>query len=446
MSAFAGNPLLVDLEDLVRRGLLARRDLKGAPELQCGVADYRAAAAFKEPLLERAARAFLAGVGGREAAGFEAFLRADGPVWLDDAALHAALAAARGGAPWWRWEEPLKRRRASALKAARAELAGEIERYAAIQFLFDAQWRSLRAHAAASGVRILGDMPLYVDAAAADVWARPELFALDGRLEPRAVGGVPPDYFSQTGQKWGNPVYRWRAHRADGFAWWVARLSREAALSDLVRLDHFRGFSACYEIPARAKDARAGAWVKAPGREILAAAAAAMGDLPFVAEDLGVIDEDVVALRDAFDLPGMAVLQFGFGGGSDSPHLPHNYRERLVAYTGTHDNDTLRGWWRTADAAAREHALRYLGVRRGSDAAICGHLVRACLGSVAGLAILTVQDLLGLGSEARTNLPGAPPGASWLWRLAGGALGARRAADIRGLLETYRRVPGASIS
>jgi 4-alpha-glucanotransferase len=446
MSAFAGNPLLLDLADLARRGLIDRRALRRAPQLPRGSADYLRAAKHKGPLLDEAARAFLARGGGELAGELGAFRDREGPIWLDDAALHAALAAKRGGAPWWRWEEPLKRRRERALRDARAELAGEIERYAAIQFLFDVQWRALRERAQALGVRLFGDMPLYVDTAAADVWAHPELFSLDAKLAPRAVGGVPPDYFSRTGQKWGNPVFRWRAHRAERFRWWTARLAREAGLADLVRLDHFRGFSACYEIPAGAKDARAGCWTRSPGRELLAAASGALGGAPFAAEDLGEIDDDVLALRDAFDLPGMAVLQFAFGGDADSVHLPHNHRERLIAYTGTHDNDTLLGWWRTAGPEVRGRVRRYLGLRGDDERAICRRLVLACLGSVAGLAVLPVQDILGLGSEARTNVPGARPGASWLWRLFGGELDARRASGFRRLLEVFGRAPRADVS
>lgn len=429
-SAFAGNPLLIDLAGLVEDGLLRRRDLRDAPASPGGDADYRLAAELKMPLLDKAARALLDGRGGALADGLDAFLRREGPGWLDDWALYAALREERGGAPWWSWEPPLKRRGERALRDARARLAGGIGRHAAIQHLFDAQWRRLREHCRARGVRLFGDVPIYVDTAAVDVWARPELFALGPDLAPRRVGGVPPDFFSGTGQKWGNPVYRWPAHRAERFRWWAARLAREAALCDFVRLDHFRGFSACWEIPARAGDARSGRWVRAPGRELLSAAVAAIGGAPFAAEDLGDIDDEVVALRDRFGLPGMAVLQFAFGGGPDSEHLPHNHRERLVAYTGTHDNDTLLGWWRAADEAVRRHARRYTGAR-GGEASACGRLARACLGSAARLAVLQAQDLVGLGSGARTNTPGAPPGSSWRWRLRGGELDARRAARWR---------------
>jgi 4-alpha-glucanotransferase len=440
LSAFAGNPLLVDLDDLVARGLLERRDLKGATELGRGVTDYRAVAAYKRPLVDKAARALLADRGGALGDRFGAFCRAAGPVWLDDAALHAALSAKMRGAPWWRWEAPYKLRRAGAMRDARDALAAQLDRYRAVQFLFEVQWRALAAHCAGLGVRILGDVPLYVARGAVDVWARPELFALDRDLRPRAVAGVPPDYFSGRGQLWGNPVYRWRAHGKERFRWWTARLARELELADWVRLDHFRGLSACYEIPAGARDARRGRWVRAPGRELLAAAADALGGTPFVAEDLGVIDDDVLALRDAFGLPGMAVLQFGFGDENGAEHLPQNHRASQVVYTGTHDNDTLVGWWLAAGADVRDHVRRFL-CSRGGEREIARRLVQAVLDSVARLAVIPMQDLLGLGSEARMNTPGGPPGESWRWRLRGHELNARRAEEIRKKIEASGRAP-----
>jgi len=441
LSAFAGNPLLIDLEELVARGLLARRDLRGAPDFRRGVADTRTAAAFKLPLIAKAARALLEGRGGALRDRFGAFGEGAGPAWLDDAALHAALSAKLRGAPWWRWDAPLKFRRARAIRGARDALAGQIDQYRAVQFLFDVQWRELAARCAQLGVRLLGDVPLYVGRGAVDVWARPELFALDRELKPAAVAGVPPDYFSTRGQLWGNPVYRWRAHREERFRWWTARLARELELADWVRLDHFRGLAACYEVPAGARDARRGRWVRSPGLELLTAAVAALGGAPFVAEDLGVIDGDVLALRDAFRLPGMAVLQFGFGDAAGAEHLPHNHRARQVVYTGTHDNDTLVGWWRAAGADVRDHARRYLGARLG-EREIARRLVEATLGSVARLAVIPMQDLLGLGSAARMNTPGGPSGASWWWRLDGHELTARRADAIRELVEASGRAPG----
>lgn len=441
LSAFAGNPLLIDLDDLVARGLLERRDLRDPPGFPRGAADYRAAAAFKRPLVDRAARALLAGRGAALGDRFAAFCEEAGPAWLDDAALCAALARRHRGAPWWRWEAPLKRRRDSAMREARAALAGEVERYRAIQFLFDVQWRALAARCRELGLRLLGDVPLYVARGAVDVWARPELFALDRELRPRAVSGVPPDYFSERGQLWGNPVYRWRAHREERFRWWTARLARELELADWVRIDHFRGLCACYEIPFGARDARRGRWVRAPGRELLEAARARLGRAPFVAEDLGLVGEDVLALRDAFGLPGMAVLQFGFGDGAGAAHLPENHRERQVVYTGTHDNDTLVGWWRAAGADVREHVRRTLRVR-GGEREIARTLVEAALESVARLAVIPMQDLLGLGSEARMNTPGSPPGRSWRWRLEGKELTLRRVGAIRELIEASGRAPG----
>lgn len=342
--------------------------------------------------------------------------------WLDDYALFAALGAEQGGAPWWTWPVPLRDREPGALVLARRRLTEPVRRLVAGQHAFDCAWQVLRAQAGERGVLLFGDVPIYVAPHSADVWAHRELFSLDeaGRMD--AVAGVPPDYFALDGQHWGNPTYRWERHAASGYRWWIERLRVQLGRFDLLRLDHFRGLEAYWEIPAGAMTARAGRWVSGPGAGLLEAARAALGRLPLVAEDLGVITAEVERLRESFGLPGMRVLQFGFDGSPANPHLPHNYPNRCVAYTGTHDNDTAAGWFASLDAVTRGSVTAYLGC--AADEVVAA-MVSAVLGSRAGLAVVPAQDLLGLGSDARMNVPGRV-GGNWAWRL--GSLAALRAA------------------
>jgi 4-alpha-glucanotransferase len=345
------------------------------------------------------------------------FLGASGG-WLPDYALFAALGSALGGAPFWKWPQPLRERVPEALEQARRELAGEVARIEREQYAFHLQWGALRAYARSRDVRLFGDLPFYVAPSSAEVWAHRALFQLGATGAPAQIGGVPPDYFSDKGQSWGNPLYDWVALERENFSWWVGRVAAQLARLDLLRLDHFRAFAAHWAIPAQAADARSGAWAPTPGAALLSALQAAFADLPLVAEDLGVITSDVIALMQQFALPGMRVLQFGFDGNPLNPHLPYMYVRDCVAYTGTHDNDTVRGWYATLDQSTRERIDFFFD---STAATMPAPLIRAALGSVAQLAVIPAQDLLGLGSEARFNTPGTSQG-NWQWRVPAGAL------------------------
>jgi 4-alpha-glucanotransferase len=408
-SSFAGNPLLVSPEGLVTDGLLAPADLADAPKFDDGPVDFGAVIAWKLPLLDKAAARMAAGH--MLAAEFAAFRQREAG-WLEDFALFMALKEVHGGGPWIDWPEPLRDAEPAALATARATRATTTHRHAFRQWAFARQWAALRGHARARGVSILGDAPIFVAHDSADVWAHRGLFQLDATGQPSVVAGVPPDYFSKTGQLWGNPLYRWEAHAAEGYAWWIARMKATLRLVDLVRLDHFRGFAAAWEVPASAKTAETGRWAKGPGEEFLGALERGLSGLPLVAEDLGEITPDVVALRERFSLPGMRILQFGFTG-PDNPFLPHHYRANTVVYTGTHDNDTVAGWFATAPAAEKKFLERYRGASTGS---VPWDLIRMSWASVATLAVTTPQDLLELGAPGRFNFPGKEEG-NWTWRL-----------------------------
>ncbi len=414
-SAFAGNPYLLSPEDLLADGLLLPADLTDAPAFPEGRVDYGAVIPWKRVLLRRAFNRFREGRFPRLEAELAAFQQAQ-QAWLDDFALFMALKEAHGGAPWTAWPEPLRSREPRALAQSRTRLADAVAQVVFEQFLFFRQWQALRKAAAAHGVRFIGDAPIFVAHDSADVWALPELFCLDEHGQPTVVAGVPPDYFSATGQRWGNPLYCWEAHRQQGYAWWLARLRTLLGLVDVVRLDHFRGFAAYWEVPAEAPTAETGRWVPGPGAEFFAAVRDTLGNPPLIAEDLGVITPDVVALREQFGFPGMKVLVFAFDSGPQNPFLPHNYASpNFVVYTGTHDNDTAVGWWRErASEDERDFARRYLAVD-GHD--IAWDLIRAAWRSVAKWAIAPVQDVLGLGNEARMNYPGRM-GGNWAWRMA----------------------------
>jgi len=401
-SAFAGNPLLVSTEWLVEEGLV--RPPQGLP---AGPVDYEGAMRRKESLLREAYS------GAKPGEGFEAF-REEEAGWLGDWALYAALKDRSGGKPWVEWDEPLARREPAALREARRELADEVRYHEFVQFLLDRHYAAVRKEAEKAGVRILGDLPIFVSHDSADVWASRDLFFLDAGGYPTVVAGVPPDYFSETGQLWGNPLYRWDCMAEEGYAWWTARMRRSLQLYDAVRIDHFRGMEAYWEIPTDAETAKEGHWVEGPGEALFAALRESLGDLPIVAEDLGDITPEVLELRDGLGLPGMKVIQFGFSD-PGNPYLPHNYRDaNCVAYTGTHDNDTAAGWWATLDRQQKRFARRYLG-RRTPDV---WDFVRLAHASVAGWSVVPVQDVLGLGSEARMNTPGVATG-NWRWRLEG---------------------------
>jgi len=436
-SAFAGNPLLVSPERLVEDGLLSPSDLPVAP-LPEGRVAFEQVIPEKARLLRRAFERFQAGAAPALREELEAFAAAEGG-WLDDFALFMALKEAHGGAPWTGWDPALAGRKPAALQAARARLAAEVDLHRFAQLLFFRQWRALKARARERGVGTVGDAPIFVAHDSADVWAAPHLFRLrpDGR--PAVVAGVPPDYFSATGQLWGNPLYDWEASAATGHAWWIARLRAAHRLFDLVRLDHFVGFERYWEVPGGAPTAAGGAWRPGPGAGLFDAALAALGRLAIVAEDLGAVTPAVEALRLRYGLPGMRVLQFAFAGAVEQRFLPHRYERDSVVYTGTHDNDTSRGWFAGATAAERARLERYLGRPCGEEEA-SWQLLRLAWGSVAGLAVAPVQDLLSLGREARMNVPGAPTG-NWRWRLRPGEPGEALLERLAELTLTFERCP-----
>ena len=442
-SAFAGNPLLVSLDELRRAGLLAPEDLASCPGFPERAVDFGPLIEFKRPLLAKACAVFERTASGKQREAFQAFCR-EHAHWLPDFALFMALKRANGGRAWSTWEPALVIRRPEALEHARRALTREMREVEFEQWLFFEQWSALRVRAHERGIAILGDLPIFVAHDSAEVWAHPEIFQLEADGTPSFQAGVPPDYFSATGQLWGNPIYRWDALARTGYEWWIARFRAVLALVDRVRLDHFRGFEAYWEVPGEATTAEHGRWVKGPGALLFEALRAALGTLPIVAEDLGVITPEVEALRERFAFPGMAILQFAFGSDPrESSFLPHAYERNKVVYTGTHDNDTVLGWWtsgvgdstRTAAAVAREHAraLAYLG---GDGSQIHWDFIRALLVSVADTAIVPLQDVLGLGSEARMNLPGRSQG-NWRWRY--------RAADLTpAIRERLRAITEAS--
>jgi 4-alpha-glucanotransferase len=416
-SSFAGNPLLISPERLVADGWLAERDLDDYPELPEGATDYDAAREAKEVLFRKAYSGLR-----RDDAGFKEFARKSAG-WLDDYALYQALKTAHEGRAWSDWEPEVAGRRPEALAQAKKTHADLIRYHKFVQYLFAVQWERLRGLCRERNIQLIGDLPIFVAADSADVWARPELFELlpDGR--PALVSGVPPDFFSETGQLWGNPHYLWPAHEAEKYAWWASRLRGTTDRVDLVRIDHFRGFEAYWEIPGDAPTAATGRWVLGPGADFFKAIRKRLGGLPFIAEDLGVITPGVEALRDAFDMPGMRVLQFAFGDDAKAnDYLPYSFIPHCVAYTGTHDNDTTLGWFRGSEgnttqseevkAAERTFILRYLGT---SGEEVYWDMIRLALGSVADTAIVPLQDVLGLGSEGRMNLPGTIAG-NWQWR------------------------------
>src|SRR2546423_7127135 len=428
-SAFAGNTNLVSPDLLVESGLLGESDIQNSPDLPAERVDYGKVIEHKRGLLERAFQNFRAKVktdegARREYEGFLEFASA----WLEDYALFAALRDEHGGVDWNKWQAGLARREHAAVEDARRAFAERVEAHKFFQYAFFQQWLKLKQHANEKGVRVIGDMPIFVAHNSADVWSRPELFKLKDDGGPSVVAGVPPDAFSETGQLWGNPVYEWERMRADGFKWWVARVRETLKLVDVVRLDHFRGFAAVWEVPAEHETAERGRWVEAPGRDLFGALKEALGggELPIIAEDLGAITPDVHALRDEFGFPGMRVLQFAFGGDPHDTHLPHEYTRASVAYTGTHDNDTVVGWFhqRSREDASedekreRENCLKYLGTD-GSE--INWDFIRAAQMSVARIAIAQLQDVLGLSSDARMNTPASAEG-NWAWRFQTGAL------------------------
>jgi 4-alpha-glucanotransferase len=441
LSAFAGSPLLIALEPLVAAGWLRPGEHAPPAHPQGSRARFDASLRYREVRLRRSFSRFEAGASPADRAALERF-RAGQADWLDDYALFMALKRNHGGAPWWDWPPPLRRRQPAALRRAREALADEVRYRQFTQFLFDEQWRALREHCRARGVALLGDVPIFVAPDSADVWAQRELFFVDrdGRLP--VVAGVPPDAFSATGQRWGNPLYRWAVHRRSGYAWWFQRLRATLRRFEATRLDHFIGFVRYWEVPAREKTAIVGRFRPGPGADFFARLQSELGGLPLLAEDLGIVTPAVTALREQFRMPGMRVLQFAFGENEpNNPYLPHQHPHDCVVYTGTHDNDTLVGWAHGPGGRLRpeaRRALAYLG--RNDDGAEPVHwaLIRLAYLSPAHLALLPVQDTLGLGRTARMNLPGTPSG-NWRWRLREGDLTPALAERLRNLSVQYGR-------
>jgi 4-alpha-glucanotransferase len=425
LSALAGNPLLISPEMLVREGLVGEEAVAEGHSLPAERIDFPAVFRWKDTLHRAAFSAFIDGAAPHLEGAFREFRRRNDS-WLPDYTLFRALRDEHGGRPWTAWPAALRSREPGAVERARRDFETAIGRYAFQQFLFDRQWNELRGYAAARGVRVIGDLPIFVAHDSADVWANREIFQLDPEGEPRVVAGVPPDYFSETGQRWGNPLYRWDVLRDRGYDWWLQRFRRTFSLVDYVRIDHFRGFQAYWEIPAEEATAVRGRWVEGPGEEFFRAVQRELGDLPVIAEDLGQIDDAVLALRDALGFPGMRVLQFGFDGDPANLHHPGNYPADAIAYTGTHDNDTTLGWWRSASDAEREQLRDWIGISDPSP----WDLIEGVSRTAARLLVVPVQDVLGLGSEARMNVPGSPVD-SWAWRLPRAHPGAAAGARLR---------------
>lgn len=418
VSAFAGSPLMVALEPLVAAGWLAPPVL---PEggFDAAQVDFDRVVPWRLGQLRAAFAGFAAGAGDAEHQAFARWCAAQSG-WLDDYALFMALESRHGGRPWWQWEAPLRAREPAALAAARETLADEARFWRFVQWCFDVQALSLRAYARAQGVALMGDLPIFVAHHSADCWSRPDLYHLDAEDRCTVVAGVPPDAMAVDGQRWGNPLYRWDRMAEEDFAWWTARLRRAFEHADLVRIDHFRGFAGYWEIPADCPTAAGGAWKPGPGAALFEAVARALGPLPIVAEDLGLITPDVIALRERCGFPGMKVMQFAFGGDAQHEYLPHSWPRDCVAYTGTHDNNTTRGWWESAPARERDFAARYLPC---SDADVHWAMIRACCNSVAALALFPLQDVLGLDARHRMNTPGSMGQGNWRWRFGWDALG-----------------------
>ena len=438
LSAFAGNPLLISPDLLVEDGWLDAAEIQ-VPEFPSDRVAYGPARSWKTDLLARAYDGFVARAGAADRAAFTDFCRAQAD-WLDAYVLYAGLKAAHAQSPWTDWPADLALRDPGALAAWGQAHAEGLERERFQQFLFANQWQRLRAYAHERGVHLVGDIPIFVAHDSSEVWSHPEWFHLDEHGVPMVVAGVPPDYFSATGQRWGNPLYRWDRLAGDGYRFWVERLRHTLGLVDLVRIDHFRGFAAYWEIPGSEPTAMNGRWIPGPGMDLFRTLRQALGeDLPLIAEDLGVITNDVEALRDDLELPGMAILQFAFestvGGFGRSQYLPHNHRRRLLVYTGTHDNDTVLGWWAGAEEPLRDHVRRYLNTD-GSE--VHWDFIRAALASVAEGALFPLQDALGLGTEACMNRPGTSDG-NWTWRFAADDLKPEISARLLELTELYGR-------
>lgn len=411
-SAFAGNPYLISPDLLIADDLLSPQDVDDHFQLHAGRVDFEAVIPFKVDLLKKAYKKFKKNPPTQLKTEFEEFKTREA-IWLDDFAIFMSIKEVHDNRPWVDWPTPLRARHKNTLNAFVRDNSENIERHAFWQFLFFKQWNQLRIHAEKNGIQIIGDIPIFVAHDSADVWSNPDLFFLDDNGQPTVVAGVPPDYFSPTGQRWGNPLYRWDIHAEDEYRWWLDRFQAVLSMVDIVRLDHFRGFAGYWEIPGNEQTAEKGKWVKGPGTAFFDAVEKGLGELPIIAEDLGEITPDVIELRDHFHLPGMKILVFAFDSDAENEFLPHNYTPDSVVYTGTHDNDTTVGWYQRAEESVRDYARRYLA-RDGND--IAWDLIRTAWASVSVFALAPMQDFLSLDNKARMNFP-STLGGNWSWRM-----------------------------
>ena len=430
-SAYAGNHYLIDLDLLVADGLLKEEELTGIQWYdRTDKVNFGLQYQHRLGVLRKAFQRFY----DRDAL---ARFCAENKDWLSDFALFMALKDEQGGLPWYQWPEPLKRREAQALEQAQARLQAETDFYCFVQYLFHIQWQALRGYAHENGVRIVGDVPIYVPLDSADIWSEPHLFLLDNDLNPEAVAGVPPDYFSEDGQLWGNPLYRWDVHKAQNYSWWLRRLVAAGTRYDVIRIDHFRAFEAYWSVPFGDETAKNGHWVKGPDMDFVRAVQENLPDLELIAEDLGLLTQEVLDLRDNSGWPGMKVLEFAFDG-EDSEYLPHNYPTCCVCYTGTHDNTTMRHWFETADEKAVAFAKAYMGLTE--DEGFVWGTIRTAMSSVAEKCIVQLQDYLNLGGEARMNFPGSLTDCNWTWRVQDGLCTDELAEKIYKLTKLYGRI------
>ncbi|MFH1859929.1 MAG: 4-alpha-glucanotransferase [bacterium] len=433
-SAFAGNPLLIDFKKLVRDGLLLQADIATAPVFPEDYVDYSIVIGYKMDMLHRSFERFKS----HSSPDFEGFCL-ENQAWLDDYSLFMALKDSYGGSSWNKWDKGVSRRETKAISEVSHRLSDSVMFHKYLQYIFFQQWSRLKQYAHDRQIKIIGDIPIFVAHNSVDVWSHPELFQLDDTGKPIVVAGVPPDYFSRTGQLWGNPLYRWDVMAQRGYDWWIKRFQIALRLVDIVRLDHFRGFEAYWEVSSKEKTAINGRWVKGPGEDLFNVLEGSLGKLPLIAEDLGVITPEVEALRDQFAFPGMKILHFAFGSGADNPYLPHNYHKNCVVYTGTHDNDTTIGWLtKTSTKAEREHILKYLGKTKMNEKH--WEIICLALSSTADTAIIPLQDVLGLDGKARMNIPGKVLFRNWAWRYTQGMLNDECQERLRGLTEVYGRM------
>lgn len=411
LSAFAGEPALVDLHELAGKGWLDQADVQNVPQFDAHKIQCEKVKEFRMNKLRKAAANFFTKNEQKDMNDFLAFCKKQ-KAWLEDYGLFMAIIQRYDGKEWSDWEADIAKRTPSALKKLRKELESEVRFWEFTQWCFFRQWLALKRYANEKGIKIIGDIPIFIAYQSADVWANPHLFHLDKEMKPKVVAGVPPDYFSATGQRWGNPLYNWKAMQDEGYSWWINRIQTTFELVDIVRIDHFRGFAGYWEIPAAEKTAVKGRWVKGPGAKFFDAIEKKLGKLAIIAEDLGEITPNVIELRDRYQFPGMRILQFAFAGDPKNNFLPHNYISNTVVYSGTHDNDTTLSWFNTATEREREFVKRYIGTD-GKE--IHWDFIRLASQSVADMAIFPFQDILGLGNEARMNLPGKALG-NWGWR------------------------------